>query len=276
MTAQRIPYAYYPRMLFLLMQVLMLGTAPSYSYSGKVEAVDWLLKKARGKARERVCTLRHQGVAGRQINYGDFFDIAVRPNTINAVDWEDMSNVAYDCILACIHDEKLQYLLAGIDAGDGTELMKRLQNVCGNKQQRIDQLDGKIASVSVATLSGWTNCRDQMKTLLQKRNSIPQLQNNEIESDAKQLRQFVTPLATLFPTLFENYVLDSMKDTANGGPVCTIQSVIDVSDALYQARSKTNKSNRMSVMPGDQSDGASGAQLAVGFDGSNGHPGYVY
>ena len=109
-------------------------------------------------------------------------------------------------------------MLAGIGAGNGTELIKRLQNVCGNKQQRIDQLDGKIASMSVATLSGWTNYRDQMKILLQKRNSIPQLQNNEIESDAKQLRQFVPPLATLFPTLFENYVLDSIKDAAAGGP----------------------------------------------------------
>ena len=163
MTALRIPYAYYPRILFLFMQVLILGTDPSYSYSGKVEAVEWLLKKARGKARERVCDLRHQGIAGRQINYGDFFDSAVRPNTINAADWETMSNVAYDCILTCIHDEKLQYLLAGIDAGNGTELIKRLQNVCGNKQQRIDQLDGKIASMSVATLSGWTNYRDQIK-----------------------------------------------------------------------------------------------------------------
>ena len=103
MTAQRIPYAYYPRMLLLLMQVLMLGTAPSYSYSGKVEAVDWLLKKARGKARERVCDLRHQGVAGRKINYGDFFDSAVCPNTIDAVDWGNMSNVAYGCILFSMH-----------------------------------------------------------------------------------------------------------------------------------------------------------------------------
>ena len=88
--------------------------------------------------------------------------------------------------------------------------MKRLQNICGNKQQRIDQLDGKTASLSVAALSGWTSYRDQMKTLLQKRNTIPELQNNELESDAKQLRQFVTPLAALFPTLFDNYVINSI------------------------------------------------------------------
>ena len=49
-----------------------------------------------------------------------------------------------------------------------------------------------------------------MKTLLQKRNTIPELQNNEVESDVKQLRQFVTNLAPLFPTLVDNYVIDSM------------------------------------------------------------------
>ena len=68
MTAQRIPYAYYPRILFLLMQVLLLGTAPSYSYSGKIDAVDWLLKKARGKARERVCALTRVGIHGAALN----------------------------------------------------------------------------------------------------------------------------------------------------------------------------------------------------------------
>ena len=105
------------------MQVLMLGTAPSYSYSGKIDAVDCLLKKARGKARERVCALTRVGIHGAALNYGNFFDATVRPNTISAADWEDMSNVAYGCILACIHDEKLQHIVAGIEAGNDTELI---------------------------------------------------------------------------------------------------------------------------------------------------------
>ena len=112
-----IPPAYYPRTLLIVCQFLMMG-AQSYSYSGKPEPVEWLVKKARGKSRMSNCDLTRVGRGNRPIKYSDFFDNQTKPNDISDADWLTMAEKAYDCILDCINDEKLQYLLAGIESGD--------------------------------------------------------------------------------------------------------------------------------------------------------------
>jgi hypothetical protein len=60
--------------------------------------------------------------------------------------------------------------------------LARLQNVCGNKQQRIEQLDDDIAKCSVGNISKWPECCDKMKNLLTRRNKAPGMLNNETES----------------------------------------------------------------------------------------------
>ena len=106
-----------------------------------------------------------------------------------------------------------------------------MQNICGNKQQRMDQIDVDIENQTVATITQWPGFRDKMSDLLRKRNLIPGLQDNEKESDSKQLRQFCAPLNVLFATFYENYVLDAMKPA----PQITLATAITLYDALYHA-----------------------------------------
>ena len=181
-----IPSAYYPRTLLIVCQFLMMG-AQSYSYSGKPESVEWLVKNARGKSRMSNCDLTRVGRGNRPIKYSDFFDNQTQPNDISDADWLTMAEKAYDCILDCMNDEKLQYLLAGIESGDGRGLINRLQNICGNKQQRMDQIDADIENQTAATITQWSAFRDKLSDLLRKRNLIPGLQDNEKESDAKHV-----------------------------------------------------------------------------------------
>jgi hypothetical protein len=102
------------------------------------------------------CSLTAIGVNGRTLNFAIFFDKeGVRPNTISVGDWEIMSATAYDCILSCCPDESSEKRFSGIVSGDGESLLARLQNVCGNKQQRIEQLDDDIKNCSVTTISKW-------------------------------------------------------------------------------------------------------------------------
>jgi hypothetical protein len=145
------------------------------------------------------CSLTAIGVNGRTLNFADFFDKeGVRPNTVSVGDWEIMSATAYESSEKCF---------SGIVGGDGESLLARLQNVCGNKQQRIEQLDEDIKNCSVTTISKWPAYRDNMVALLKRRNNVPGIAANEKESDAKQLRQFMSPLAPLFSTLHGNYVI---------------------------------------------------------------------
>jgi hypothetical protein len=132
-----------------------------------------------------------------------------------------MSATAYDCILSCCPDESSEKCFSGIEAGDGESLLARLQNVCGNKQQRIEQLDEDIKNCSVTTISKWPAYRDNMVTLLGRRNNVPGIDANKKESDAKQLRQFMSPLAPLFGTPHDNYIfIDGMLSS----PTMTVVS----------------------------------------------------
>lgn len=142
-------------------------TTQGYTFSGKQSSIDFLIKKSRGKARMMPCTLTAIGGRGRTLNFAEFFDNdGVRPNIISVGDWDIMSAIAYDCILSCCTDESCQKHFDGIDGGDGETLLARLQNVCGSKQQRIEQLDDDIKNCSVTTISKWPAYRDSMVTLL--------------------------------------------------------------------------------------------------------------
>jgi len=78
-----IPPAYYPRTLLIVCQFLMMG-AQSYSYSGKPESVEWLVKKARGKSRLSDCDLARVRRGNRPIKYSDFFDNHTQSGMISA------------------------------------------------------------------------------------------------------------------------------------------------------------------------------------------------
>ena len=238
-------------------------TTQGYTFSGKQSSIDLLIKKSRGKARMMSCTLTQIGINGRTLNFADFFDKdGVRPNTISVGDWEIMSAVAYDCILQCCTDESCSKHFDGIDGGDGETLLARLQNVCGSKQQRIEQLDDDIKNCSVTTISKWPAYRDAMVTLLKRRNSVPNIAANEKESDAKQLRQFITPLAPLFSSLHENYIMDDM----NAHPTFTIESVIEVANALWHAKTKGKIAARMNTMAVAQEAGEGASNGNMGGD----------
>ena len=227
----------------------MIG-AQAYSYSGKPESVEWMVKKARGKTRNSFCNLTRTGVRGTPIHFSDFFDNQERPDDISEADWQILAAKAYDCLLDCMNDEKLQHLVAGLEPGDGRGLLDKLLNMCGNKQQRMDSLDDDIDKMAVSTINQWPSFRDGMSDLLRKRNAIPNLLATEKESDAKQLRQFCSPLSSLFPTFYENYVLDTMKAV----PTMLLATAKGLCDALYQSRTRKRGAGRMSVMLGGQID----------------------
>ena len=111
------PPAYYPRTLLTFCQFLMIG-AQAYSYSGKPESVEWMVKKARGKSRQSICDLTRTDRRRTPIDYSDFFDNQERPDDISEADWQILAAKAYDCLLECMNDEKLQHLVAGLGPGD--------------------------------------------------------------------------------------------------------------------------------------------------------------
>ena len=96
----------------------------SYAFSGKEKDVDFLLLKAKSKARAKPCELYDGDEASGWIawRYEYFFEdgLWMTPrDDMSAENYKLMSEEAYDCIIQCFSADENAKWLTGIDPGDG-------------------------------------------------------------------------------------------------------------------------------------------------------------
>jgi hypothetical protein len=175
----------------------------SYAFSGKEKDVDFLLLKAKSKARAKPCELYDGDEASGWISwrYDHFFDdgMWMTPHSdMSAENYKLMSEEAYDCIIQCFSADENAKWLTGIDPGDGCALVKKLHASKGSIQHQMAKQDNVLERLTLVTMRGWPDYRDKFQEAMKRRNNVVGMSSSEKLSDATLFRKFYMNLSTVF------------------------------------------------------------------------------
>ena len=205
----------------MTIQLFMLMMQGSYVFSGKDEDVDLLLLKAESTARSRWCYLTETDEEGENIywwKFEEFFNGGLwreRTERISVANYKALSEEAYDCIVSCLGSSATSKILKGVPKGDGARLLKKLHNAKGSVEHQIERWDLRLERLTLVTMNGWKDFRDEWLEASDGRNNIDELEEDDILSEKVLFRKFYKKLSDVFPLVFSACVCDTAAGGAN-------------------------------------------------------------
>jgi hypothetical protein len=126
-----------------------------------------------------------------------------------------MSEEAYDCIVSCLGLSATSKILKGVPKGDGAGLLKKLHAAKGSVEHQIQRWDSKLDRLTLVTMNGWMDFRDEWLESADGRNNIDELEEDDILAEKVLFRKFYKKLSDVLPLIFQSCVCDTAAGGAN-------------------------------------------------------------